>query len=104
MKRIAFDCRKCGEPLDISERKAGHVTTCPACNGPVTVPGATSTPPASAGGDKKHKVKMTLGKYGGIEAEVDKKGAERAILVGAGGIMALLGVILCALLGIRYRP
>jgi hypothetical protein len=104
---IEFSCPVCREELEINPRSAGKEKQCPECNTPIRVPRvspARNRPSERSRRDKKSvKVRMGIANLGGLETTVSKQDAGRMGHTFVGGIIALLGVIVCAMLGLRMH-
>ena len=111
---VRFTCPNCGQRLKIQATNAGRLCRCTRCPTRMKVPGQSRAPAARPVvdpfiGPLPHEraivpLKLTLPKnMGGMETKVSQTTANNIAKVAAGGLLAILGVVVGAYFCIR-RP
>jgi len=99
---VRFPCSSCGKLLQGDPHVVGSLCRCPKCSAvtKVTLAGEqTSAPPAD---QEPVPVKLGLRNIGEFQTTVSRQDAGRMSHTFLGGMLTLLVVIVCAVLGINF--
>ena len=97
---IEFGCPSCRRRLRTPAEFAGKPSCCPMCQSAITVPMA-SLPEVS-----NNSVPMGIrlpNNLGGLETTVSRKTADGMAQTMLGGLLVVVGVIICGMFGIRMN-
>jgi hypothetical protein len=89
---VEFDCPRCAEPLELDKDQANKPCNCPSCNQMIQLDLGSQTDLVP--------VRINVPKLGTFEGRMSKEDAGRMGQTWLGGMLALLGVIVCVMLGI----
>jgi DNA-directed RNA polymerase subunit RPC12/RpoP len=98
---VEFVCPGCHENLHVEKHRTAQPVSCPRCSTLIKVEVNHRGLDRGSGGDGV-PVKMGLRHLGSFETTVSRKDAGRMGHTFLGGMLALLGVVLCAFLGINF--